>query len=187
MSAQFVGPSLRAYYRCDKIVKEHLEGDILWTGPSEKHVLVIETEPRDFLADPDLVDTMKKKIIFSLKQQPFVQALLQEGDTLGLAHCEILYKHQFSWLTGHAVMNPTHLSRDYQIAIESDESGSYANLWITMTLVVNSLDATYSVSPIRPRLHFDSGGTYNCGDTGDLAANAAIRAQEAEEGGGNTF
>ena len=181
MSAQFVGPSLRAYYRCDKVVKEHLEGNILWTGPSEHHVLLIETEPRDFLADPDLVDTMKKKMFFSLKQQPYVQALLQEGDTLGLAHCEILYKHQFSWLTGHARMNSTHLSRDYQIAIESDELGSYADLWITMTLVVNSSDATHSVSPIRPRLCFGPGDTFNCGDTGDLATNAAIRAQEAEE------
>ena len=66
MSAQFVGPSLRAYYRCDKVVKEHLEGNILWTGPSEHHVLLIETEPRDFLANPDLVDTMKKKMFFSL-------------------------------------------------------------------------------------------------------------------------
>ena len=60
-TAPYVGTTLRVYYRCDKVIKDNLEGEVLWTGPSEKHVLVIETEPRDYLTDLYLVDSMKKK------------------------------------------------------------------------------------------------------------------------------
>ena len=177
-TAPYVGTTLRVYYRCDKVIKDNLEGEVLWTGPSEKHVLVIETEPRDYLTDLYLVDSMKKKIFCSLKQQPYVQALLQEGDLLGLAQCEILYDHDYSWFAGYSAFNQTNLSRNVPIAIKSDDLGTHAELWITMTLVINSPDLAHSISPIRARLHLGPGGTYNCGDTGDLATNAAIRAQE---------
>ena len=178
-TAQCIGPTLRGYYRCDKVVKDNLEGEVLWTGPSEKHVLVIETEPRDYLADLFLVEIMKKQIFKSLKQQPYVQALLQEGDTLGMAQCEILYEHGLSWCLGYSAMNQINLSRNLPISIKSDELGSYADLWITVTLIVNSTDPGHRVQPISARLQFGAGGTFNCGDTGDIATVAAIKAEEA--------
>ena len=149
-TAQNDGPTLRIYYRCEKIIKDNLEGEILWTGPSEKHILFIATEPHDYLANPFLVVTMKKLIFNSLKQQPYVQALLQEGDTLGMAQCKIGYDHINSWLMGPWMMNQTNLTRNQPIFIYKDELGPYAELWITTTLIINSQDGAHSVSPIRP-------------------------------------
>ena len=103
-----IGPILQINYRCDQVIKDNQDGDILWMGPSEKQVLAVEMEPRDFLIDPLLVDTMKQQILNYLRTQPFVQALLQEGDTLGMAQCEILYKDN---TTGFwAAMNQDNLS-----------------------------------------------------------------------------
>ena len=170
-------PTLRAYYRCDKVIKDNLEGEILWTGPSEKHVLVIETDPQDFLHDSFLVDTMKKQIFNSLKQQPYVQALLQAGDTLGMAQCEILYQNNVAFISGLSEMEDN-LSFNEEIDIDEDEMGTFASLWITMILIVNSQEQAHSVSPIRARLHLGPGRTYNCGDTGDIANNAIIKKNE---------
>ena len=113
-------PTLRAYYRCDKVIKDNLEGEILWTGPSEKHVLVIETDPQDFLHDSFLVDTMKKQIFNSLKQQPYVQALLQAGDTLGMAKCEILYQNNVAFISGLSEMEDN-LSFNEEIDIDENQ------------------------------------------------------------------
>ena len=173
-------PTLRAYYRCDKVIKDNLEGEILWTGPSEKHVLVIETDPQDFLHDSFLVDTMKKQIFNSLKQQPYVQALLQAGDTLGMAQCEILYQNNVAFISGLSEMEDS-LSSNEEIDINEDEMGLFASLWITMTLIVNSQEQAHSVSPIRPTLHLGPGGPFNFDDTGDLVTKAKIQAQEAKK------
>ena len=173
-------PTLRAYYRCDKVIKDNLEGEILWTGPSEKHVLVIETDPQDFLHDSFLVDTMKKQIFNSLKQQPYVQALLQAGDTLGMAQCEILYQNNVAFIYGLSEMEDS-LSFNEEIDINEDELGPFASLWITMTLIVNSQEQAHSISPIRARLHIGPGGTINCGDTGDIANNAKMRGSPQKE------
>ena len=164
-TGQCNGPTLRVYYRCDKVIKDNLEGEILWIGPSEKHVLVIETEPRDYLANPFLVDTMRKQIFNSLKQQPYVQALLQEGDTIDMALCEMGYDHINSWLMGPWIMNQTNLSRNQPIFINNDELGPYAELWITTIFIVNSQKRNHSVSSI-------------CGDTRDETNNDEIRAKK---------
>ena len=128
--------TLEVFYRCDKVVKDNLEGQILWTGPSKKQCLSIETEPRSFLVDPNLVDNMKKRVFESLQQQPFVRALLREGDSIGVARCEILYKDNNSWCYGLTEMDQDNLSLNWEIDIEEDELGEYAELWITVTLAV---------------------------------------------------
>ena len=82
-------------YRCNKIFQHDLE--ILWSGPSNKFVLEIEAEPWEFLLDPLLVESMRKQVLDSLKQKPFVQALLPEGGSICMADCLILYKDNNSW------------------------------------------------------------------------------------------
>ena len=149
-TATNIGPILQINYRCDQVIKDNQDGDILWMGPSEKQVLAVEMEPRDFLIDPLLVDTMKQQIFNYLRTQPFVQSLLQEGDTLGMAQCKIGYDHINSWLMGPWMMNQTNLTRNQPIFIYKDELGPYAELWITTTLIINSQDGAHSVSPIRP-------------------------------------
>jgi hypothetical protein len=170
----FFGSTLRAYYRCDKIVKGALEGEILWTGPSEKHACLIETEPREFLTQTQLMDILKSQIFSSLKAQPYVQALLQDGDQLGLAQCDILYDQGYAWFLGHSKLNEDHLSENPPIAIEQDEFGSYAELWITMTLIVNSQDPAHAIPPLVPVLLL--GPPLNCGDSGAIAAAEAKEA-----------
>jgi hypothetical protein len=137
--------TLRTYYRCDKIVRGTLEGEVLWTGPFKKHACVIATEPREFLTQTQLLDILKSQIFSSLKAQPYVQALLQDGDQLGLAQCDILYDQGYAWYLGHSKLNQDHLSENIPIAIEQDEFGSYAELWITMTLIVNSQDPAHAI------------------------------------------
>ena len=166
--------SLRAYYRCDKIVEGHLGGNILWTGPSKTHVLLIETNPREYLSQLYLIDTLKRQIFNSLKQQPFVESLLQEGDCLGMAQCEILYETGFAWLLGHFKLNQEKPYENLPISIKKDNLGPYAEIWVTATLVINSQNPAHSdVPPIR-QLHFWP--PYNYGDTGQ--AEAAARQQE---------
>ena len=134
-AAQNEKSTLIVNYRCDKIFNHNLE--ILWSGPSKKFVLDIETEPREFLLDPLLVESMKKQILDSLKQQPFVQALLPEGGSICMANCLILYKDNNSWCPGLTEMDLDHLYRNAPIDIREDEWGPYAELWITMNLVVH--------------------------------------------------
>ena len=168
MAARPVGPTLRVFYRCDKIVKEHLEGEVLWTGPSDKEVLLIEADPYVYLADPFLMEAMKKQVFSSLKQQPYVSAILREGDSLGAAPCDIYYDTLF----GPAIFDVTiGLSGNFPHFTRNDDMGPYTQLWITMTLIVNSPDPNHSVSPLRARLNLGPGpGYYTFCDTGDLAA-----------------
>ena len=174
-TATNIGPILQINYRCDQVIKDNQDGDILWMGPSERQIIAVETEPRDFLIDPLLVDTMKQQIFNYLRTQPFVQTLLQEGDTLGMAQCEILYKDN---TTGFwAAMNQDNLSINQSIHMEIDELGPYAQLWITMTLIVNSPEPAHLVKHFGPDPSYhDDGNGY-----GYLAAAIAIRAQEAQE------
>ena len=167
-SATTLESSLRAYYRCNKVVRGNLYGDVLWTGPSKTHVLLIETNPREYLSQLYLIDTLKRQIFNSLKHQPFVESLLQKGDSLGMAHCEILYETGFAWLLGHFKLNQEKPYENLPISIKKDNLGPYAEIWITATLVINSTDPAHSdVPPIRQLLFRPP---YNYGDTGEAEA-----------------
>ena len=134
-AAQNKESTLIVNYRCDKIINHNLE--ILWSGPSKKFVLDIETEPWDFLLDPLLMESMKKQIVDSLKQQPFVQAFLPEGGSICMANCMILYKDNNSWCPGLTEMDLDNLSLNQPIDISEDEWGPYAELWISLSLAVH--------------------------------------------------
>ena len=86
-----------------------------------------------------------------------------------------------AFISGLSVMDQDNLSFNEEIDIEEDELGPFASLWITMTLIVNSQERGHSISPIRARLHIGSGGTINCGDTGDIANNAKMRGSPQKE------
>ena len=165
--------TLRVYYRCDQVVRGTLEGEIVWYGPSEPRFLVIETNPREFLTQHHLLYILKKQIFGSLKQQPFVQELLTEGDSLGMAQWEILYHHDMSWLWGITAMDVNHLHDNIAIAIQEDFYGPYAELWITATLVINSQDVTHLVPPQTTELIFLP--PYRYGDSGEANASDAAR------------
>ena len=160
--------TLRVYYRCDKVVKGTLEGEIVWTGPSHPHVLVIVTNPHEFITQHHLMHILKKQIFSSLKQQPFIQELLTEGDTLGMAQWEILYEHAYSWFTGHTAMDVNHLTENLPIVIQQDRYGGHADLWITATLIINSQDAAHLVPPLI--MEHLSLPPYTYGDSGEAEA-----------------
>ena len=177
-TAQYDGPTLRVHYCCERIIKDNMEGEILWIGPSETNVLVIETEPRDYLANIVLVDTMKKQIFNSLKQQPYVQALLQEGDTLDVAQCAICYDNVYSWFMGPSMMNQTKLTENLPIYINNDELGPYAELWIAMSLIVNRQKRAHSVPPMKAKLIPGHAATFNCDKKGNTSINDETKAKK---------
>ena len=130
-------PTVQIYYRCDKIVKDYHEGDILWMGPSEQYLLVTEL-PRDVLSDSIFMDLIKLQIFFNLGQKSFVKALLHRGDYIGMGPWDILYKSDVAFFYRYSKWNQENLSLNEPIDFEEDELGFYGKLWITMTLVINS-------------------------------------------------
>ena len=134
-----VWPTWHIYYRCDKIVKDYHEGDILWMGPSEQYDYVAEDSlSPDILTDSMLVYFLKRQIFIHLMEKPFVKALLHEGDYIGRGPCDIQYKSDCAFFYRYSILNQKNLSLNPAIEIEEDELGSFAKLWITMTLIINS-------------------------------------------------
>ena len=136
--------TLRVFYRCDKVVTKDT---ILWTGPSETQLFVLEENPVNFVNQPLLMFSLRNEVYESLKQQPFVQSLCKSADDCtGVENVEVLYDTGLGSLRGYSKMDLVTLSNNRPIITKNDKHGTYAELFITVTIGIEKRQVSHPLS-----------------------------------------